>query len=46
MTIDEMIEKRDEYVSILTNDDYEFLVMLDDIFELTNKINKHFEDNK
>ena len=46
MTIKEMIKKRDNCVRILTNDDDHFLSVLDDIFELTNKINKHFESKK
>ena len=44
--IDEMIKELDHCVSVLTNDDDHFLSVLEDFYELTNKINKHFEDKK
>ena len=46
MTIKGMIKKRDNCVRILTNDDDHFLGILDEFYELTNKINKHSKEKK
>ena len=40
----EMIDKRNHLISILTNDDSEFLDMLDEIFRLTDIIKKENAD--
>ena len=44
--VEEMIKRRDYCARILTNDDDHFLGILDEFYELTNKINKHSKEKK
>ena len=46
MKLDEVISKRNHLISILTNDNSEFLDMLDEIFRLTDIIEKENTDGR
>ena len=44
--VEEMIKRRDYCARILTNDDDHFLSILDEFYDLTEKINKHFAESE